>query len=192
MSREKILAQIRQNKPGFIERPASNQFAYTGQDVVAHFLQSVQTAGAQGFRVNSLQQIADKMQEIFPSLDKCINLVEGLPLAVGPSPVAADFEDLALLILPGKLAVAENAAVWLTEDLYPNRVLPFITDQLVLVVQAQTIVGNMHQAYQQIDAAGWGYGAFIAGPSKTADIEQSLVIGAHGARSATVFVLEQP
>ena len=48
----------------------------------------------------------------------------------------------------------------------------------------------MHQAYDSIDVAKEGFGAFIAGPSKTADIEQSLVIGAHGARSATIYVIE--
>jgi L-lactate dehydrogenase complex protein LldG len=48
----------------------------------------------------------------------------------------------------------------------------------------------MHHAYQKIDIAKGGFGIFIAGPSKTADIEQSLVIGAHGARTATIYVLE--
>ena len=47
----------------------------------------------------------------------------------------------------------------------------------------------MHQAYQQIDTGKEGFGVFIAGPSKTADIEQSLVIGAHGARSLIVYII---
>ena len=34
-----------------------------------------------------------------------------------------------------------------------------------------------------------GFGLFISGPSKTADIELALVIGAHGARSTMVFLV---
>jgi L-lactate dehydrogenase complex protein LldG len=47
----------------------------------------------------------------------------------------------------------------------------------------------MHQAYEQISSADYGFGVFLAGPSKTADIEQSLVLGAHGARGLVVFLV---
>jgi L-lactate dehydrogenase complex protein LldG len=71
-----------------------------------------------------------------------------------------------------------------------NRILPFICQHLVLVIRAGSLVSNLHEAYRTIEVGREGYGVFIAGPSKTADIEQSLVIGAHGARSLLVYLVD--
>ena len=87
------------------------------------------------------------------------------------------------------LAVAENGAVWLTEQEYGVRALPFICQHLVVVLQKQNIVHNMHEAYKMIRNEHYGFGVFIAGPSKTADIEQSLVLGAHGPYRVHVIVV---
>ena len=88
------------------------------------------------------------------------------------------------------MAVAENGAVWLSEDQLQVRVLPFICQHLAVLVNQKDIVHNMHEAYDKIGSSVYGYGAFIAGPSKTADIEQSLVLGAHGPRGMTVFLMQ--
>ncbi len=101
----------------------------------------------------------------------------------------ADFADLDLAIIEGQFASAENAAIWLDESNLDLRAIPFITAHLVIVIKKENIVGNMHQAYERIGQAKSGFGVFIAGPSKTADIEQSLVIGAHGAMSLRVVIL---
>ena len=71
-----------------------------------------------------------------------------------------------------------------------NRILPFITQELVLVLREEELVSTMHEAYQRIRINQEGFGVFIAGPSKTADIEQSLVIGAHGPVALTVLILK--
>ncbi|WP_425638043.1 LutC/YkgG family protein [Algoriphagus yeomjeoni] len=101
----------------------------------------------------------------------------------------ADFADLDLAIIEGQFASAENAAIWLDESNLALRALPFITAHLVIVIRKENILGNMHQAYDRIGLAKSGFGIFIAGPSKTADIEQSLVVGAHGAMSLRVVIL---
>lgn len=58
------------------------------------------------------------------------------------------------------------------------------------LVKVENLLGNMHEVYQKVNVAGPGYGVFVAGPSKTADIEQSLVIGAHGPRSMIVYLMD--
>lgn len=94
-------------------------------------------------------------------------------------------------VLPGKLAVAENGAVWVDGEGVPHRVLYFLAQHLALVVLASQVVHNLHEAYARLPIGKSPFGTFVSGPSKTADIEQALVIGAHGARSLTVFLVEQ-
>jgi len=100
-------------------------------------------------------------------------------------------QDVDYVVLPGKLAVAENGAVWVDGENVPHRVLYFLTQHLALVVPVSQLVHNMHEAYARLRIGTTPFGTFISGPSKTADIEQALVIGAHGARSLTVFLVEQ-
>lgn len=93
-------------------------------------------------------------------------------------------------VLQAEFGVCENGAVWLSESrLGPHRVLPFIAEHLVILLKRSDLVATFHQAYELIGQLQGGFGLFLAGPSKTADIEQCLVIGAHGARSATVFLV---
>lgn len=80
----------------------------------------------------------------------------------------------------------------------------FISEHLVILLKKSEIVHNMHEAYARLSvpsgsAAGpdtegfdhYGYGTFISGPSKTADIAQVLVMGAQAARSATILLLPE-
>jgi L-lactate dehydrogenase complex protein LldG len=92
-----------------------------------------------------------------------------------------ELEMIEIAILQAEFGVAENGAVWISDQYLSHRALPFITQNLAFVIPRKALVNNMHDAYQRLqDTTGWG--CFIAGPSKTADIEQSLVIGAHGAQ----------
>ena len=102
---------------------------------------------------------------------------------------AHDLETVELAVVKGEVGAVENAAIWVSEKNLLHRVLPFITQHLIIILEKANLVPNMHEAYRKIDITQSGYGVFIAGPSKTADIEQSLVIGAHGSRSLTVFLI---
>lgn len=131
----------------------------------------------------------------YTSAGQRISLVPGVgesnvDLAILTDPHALAEVDFA--VLPGELAVAENGAVWVSADSVLERTLYFLAQHLALVVPADNVVSNLHEAYRRLDIARCRFGTFISGPSKTADIEQSLVIGAHGARSLTVYLLGAP
>lgn len=99
-------------------------------------------------------------------------------------------ENVELTVIKAHFGVAENSGLWVTDDILGQRVAPFIAQYLAIIVHKSDIVRTMQQAYDRIGNQEYGFGTFIAGPSKTADIEQSLVLGAHGARGLIVFLLD--
>ncbi|MBQ3878621.1 MAG: LUD domain-containing protein, partial [Prevotella sp.] len=111
---------------------------------------------------------------------------------------ARDLNGTDVGVVRGSFGVAENACVWIPQQMKEKAVC-FISENLVILLKKSEIVNNMHEAYQRLRAAGnsaaglsdYGYGTFISGPSKTADIAQVLVMGAQAARSATVLLLDE-
>ena len=67
--------------------------------------------------------------------------------------------------------------------------LGFLSQHLVVLLDPNDIVSDMHEAYRRVRLHETAYGCFMAGPSATADIEATLVHGAQGARSLDVFFL---
>jgi L-lactate dehydrogenase complex protein LldG len=98
-------------------------------------------------------------------------------------------DDVDFCVLPAVLGVAENGAVWITDHGGKNRAVAFLTQHLAVVLRGEDLVADLHQAYARLQLERPGFALFLSGPSKTADIEQALVIGAHGARSCTVFLV---
>ncbi|AYB35634.1 LutC/YkgG family protein [Chryseolinea soli] len=194
-SREQILANIKKNQPPLVSLPAATQSTTSGlpDERVHKFVTVLQAIGGQVVPVNSWDAIAAYVSKQFPPPARTINLVQELandhPLAVLEND-PHQLESVTLALLKGHFAVAENGAVWITDTRLGDRALPFICEHLALIVHADAIVPTMHDAYERIAGeAPYEFGTFIAGPSKTADIEQSLVLGAHGAKTLTLFLL---
>lgn len=98
------------------------------------------------------------------------------------------YSDVDVVIVPAQFGVAENGAVWIDGASVPVRAALFLAQHLVVLLPQGEIVDNLHEAYARIGASLdlSEFGCFMSGPSKTADIEQALVVGAHGPRSLTL------
>lgn len=191
-TRDILLARIRQNKPELVPLPNVPTFVNEADDLLARFRDTLAFVGGKLIELNPGDSLGEVLRLAFPDAQRIASSLALPPLhlvPIGPETEKDVLEQIDLTILTGEFGVAENAAVWLPEPNMMNRALPFITQHLVFVVRRDALVPNMHVAYQRIDQKSLTYGVFIAGPSKTADIEQSLVIGAHGARSLTVVLI---
>jgi len=189
-TRETILKAVAMNKPELTELPDMDlSLSIQYPNLINQFVSMVESSGGKAFCQNSSEELLKDITGVKSEGKFMINLLENLPSTELENQNASELESLDTLYLRARLGVAENGAMWISEKQMSNRLLPFICQHLVIVINPEDLVNNMHEAYQQIDAVSEGFGVFIAGPSKTADIEQNLVIGAHGARSLRVYLL---
>ena len=191
-SREQILANIKSNQPDYRKLDIQFKFETVYGNLFAKFSETLSFVGGKAIEVNNYDEIKADIQEHYQGVKNIATTIPALSELADFSLNISDphnLETLNLAIIEGDFAVAENGAIWVSEKHLPHRVLPMITQYLVIVVKKSEIVSNMHRAYERVKVDETGFGTFISGPSKTADIEQSLVIGAHGARGLVVYVM---
>ena len=192
-SRERILNTIKTNKPAELPLPEVPLFG-EANPISLHqgqFQTVLTSIGGRVVEIKDENEIVFFIKENFPNALRIASNVVESNFNINQNTLTEDLALVDVAILRGSFGVAENGAIWLPESAMMHRALPIITQHLCLILNKKNIVPNMHHAYsitthQALD----DYGIFIAGPSKTADIEQSLVIGAHGARSMTVFLMD--
>jgi len=190
-SRENILALVKQNQPENKSLPVVDQFHGNIETAVDTFRSVLVSIGGEVHLVRTVDEVRVILEEKTPPGKRVISLVESISLGdtLDEQADPHSLENVYLAILKSPLGVGENGAVWVTSRETKVSALPFICEHLAVVVSRDKIVPTLHEAYEQLEISDHDYGVFIAGPSKTADIEQSLVLGAHGSKSMTVFIL---
>ena len=185
-SREKILSAITAGKHTAVPLPDKlSPMKMEGQ--LEQFISILQTIGGTAQLVKSREEVENAYPDESGNrwMINCLVAQEDVISRYS----AAELEAVDIVVVEGKVAVAENAAIWIGERQMKHRILPFICKKLVILIHGNQIVSTMHEAYEHIEVMADGYGVFIAGPSKTADIEQSLVIGAHGPLELEVLII---
>jgi len=192
--KEDILSKYRANIKQRFDMPDLTDIkGITYPDPLIQFISMTENVGGKVVEVEPGKDINDIIKELYPDAKEIasnlpeITIATRNPDTIG-SPQALNGTDVG--IIRGDFGVAENACVWVPQTMVEKAVC-FISENLVILLKKSEIVNNMHEAYKRIrfDEKFDGYGTFISGPSKTADIAQVLVMGAQAARSATILLM---
>ena len=193
MGRASILKSIKRNKPELVTIPEIDLNLFTENvNVIETFKSNVQLVGGNLREMSQKEELDTVITTLYPKAQRIVSQIPNSNLgtiSITKETAPHSLENIDLAIIKGELGVAENGSVWISENQFPVRVLPFITNDLVIVLSKNDLCLHMHDAYKKIEDRERSFGLFISGPSKTADIEQCLVIGAQGAMSLTVILV---
>lgn len=193
MKKEDLLERLRKNTLQQYDMPDMNIAAITYPDVFKQFVEATEASGAKVVEVKKTDDLNAIVRNLYPEAKVFASNLPYITIAQkNPDTVteAKELNGTDVGIVEGKIGVAENACVWIPQTMKEKAVC-FISEYLVIVLNRQNIVNNMHEAYKKIEMdPKYNFGTFISGPSKTADIEQALVMGAQAARGVTVLVVE--
>lgn len=193
-NKEDILKRYRANVREKFDMPdLSDIKAITYPNPLVQFVKMSEMVGGQVIEVDPGRDVNVLIRELFPDAKEIASNLPEITIATSnPDEVegAYDLNGTDVGIIRGEFGVAENACVWIPQTMKEKAVM-FISENLIILLPKRQIVNNMHEAYQRIQFNEYGYGTFISGPSKTADIAQVLVMGAQAARSATVLLLDE-
>lgn len=193
MKKEDLLQKLRQNTKEQYDMPDINIQGLTYPDLFVQFREMTETVGGKVVSARKTDDINQLIRNLYPEAKTFASSLPYISIAQKNPDTVTDATDLNgtdVGIVEGRLGVAENGCIWIPQTMKEKAVC-FISEYLVIIIYRQNLVNNMHEAYARIDMdEQYNFGTFISGPSKTADIEQALVMGAQAARGVTVIVLE--
>lgn len=187
-SKENILTKIRDSRREKYPMPSFDELSPVQyDDKLQQFMETVRLVGGDAVLLEPGQDVNELIRFIYPDASLIASSLPYIAASLDPDTVseASDLNGVDVGVVEGKVAVAENGCIWIPQTMKERAVL-FISECLVIIIDRKDIVSNMHQAYEKIENPG--YGCFISGPSKTADIAQALVMGAQAARDVTVII----
>lgn len=192
MGKATILERIKKNKPELVSLPDISVFQHVVSEeallsdfVKISVLNMSNVVDIRNTEIPLRQYLKEFIAKNFPLATSFYDTLN----AEGQAEEIDFRSNIDLFIAEAKLGVAENGCLWFDDSILKQRISTFACEHTLLIIDHKNIVPTMHQAYQKINITETGYGVFIAGPSKTADIEQSLVVGAQGAVTNTVILI---
>ena len=190
MKKEQLFDKLHKATTQQFDMPATPVKGIVYNDVVKQFIVISKTVGGKVIEAKPNEDLNKIIRTAYPEAKVFASSVKGIKADKNPDTIAsaAELNGTDVGIVQGELGVAENGCIWVPQVM-KERIVCFISEELVILLDRKNIVNNMHEAYKRIEMPDYGFGAFISGPSKTADIEQALVMGAQAARGVTIIII---
>ena len=190
-SRQQILNAIRRNVPARVEHPGIPNFKWIGGPVKAAFVQRLVEAGGEAYDIATPAEAEAKLKALHPDAKVVCSAVPEILGTRRIETVKAPHElaDVDVAVVRAEFGVAEGGAVWITQEDLVVDALGFLSQHLIVLLEPDKIVADLHEAYRRVRLDKTAYGCFMMGPSATADVEATLVHGAQGPRTLSVFFL---
>jgi len=172
------------------------------RDLIKRFISTLEAQGAQVERVKTKAELPEAIAAMLRRLNMPLQIRKGadpdlaaLPWDIAPfefaygAAAASDQVSLSRAIA----AAAETGTLFLASGADNPSTLNFLPDIHMVVISSEDIVGSYEDAWgklRQIHGRGKMPRTvnLISGPSRTADIEQTIILGAHGPRRLHVFI----
>src|SRR5262245_22636699 len=191
-SREAILAAVRSNQPGpAIALPQIPNFAKASHSLLNDFRDALIRMGGKFVEGQAGAAVDGLIGVLFPQAKVVCSATSEIAgtrhLSASTDPVG--LADVDLAIVRAAFGVAETGSIWLSEQELQVNALAYLAQHLVVLLDPNDVVGNLHDAYRDPRFRTARYAVLVTGPSAAADIEGVLVHGALGVRSLTVAMV---
>ena len=190
-SREFILDRVRRSQPAPLPLPEVPTFDRPLASLQKTFGAALTRMGGAVAEAPSQGSLDALIRERFPQARV---ICSATPEVAGTRAIEsvrhpADLEDVDVGVVRAVFGVAETGSVWLSEREFVINALGFLSQHLVVLLDPQAIVPNLHHAYHHRGFFDASYAVLMTGPSATADIEGVLIRGAQGIRTLTVVLV---
>lgn len=181
------------------------------REQVSLFAKQSEVLKTQFVECDSLEAVASRLVEIgrengwrrlawhpgvlnTPLVEALVRAAAGLDLVqidAGYDPDALEACDAG--VTECEVLVAQTGSVMVSALSSGGRALSVLPHHHVVVARRSQMVADLAEAYEQVEKRYAGrlpsFLSFISGPSRTGDIERILVLGAHGPKKLTVFLV---
>jgi len=192
-SRDEIFASIRANRPQVdAPLPAVPLFdTNPPASLVARFKESLERMGGVFLEPAATgDPLAPARAKIADAKVVCSTAPEiAGNFDIGAVRSPHDLANVDFAVVRAAFGVAETGSVLLSDRELGVNALAYLAQRLIVLLDPEDIVLNLHHAYRRPEFRDRNYAAFHTGPSATADIQGVLIHGAQGVRSLSVLPL---